>query len=209
MNPDEPAIKICEVCSKREMAAPVGNYEFQYEGDGYELMMWIQEKIDKTWSLNKSKKMTKQLETLRDLTPRETDMYPARFSIYDRDSQAFVHFNLNQATGEIAVKYEGEKGTKGGNPWWCVSEPRTPESSVCGEGPSKITLLPTSDAHGASIVEYLQKNVLRRVGAPAAKNVPMPRNNGWTNVPQNAGARRSRKMSRRNRKRRGTRNNRR
>jgi len=175
------------------MAAPVRNYEFHYADDGYELMMWIQDKIDKTWNLNKSKEMTGRLETFGGLTPRETDMYPSRFSIYDRDSQAFVHFKLNQATGDITVSYEGDKGKKGGNPWWCLAEPRTPESSVCGEGPAKITLLPASDIHGDSILEYLQKNVLRRLGG----NTPA------------AGGRRSRKMTRRNRKRRATRNNRR
>ena len=166
---------------------PASNYEFNYDGRDDALMMWIQEKLDKTYSLNKSKNSTHLLKTFADLQPSEADMYPSRFSIYARDVQAFVHFNLNQATGEITVSYQG-RGEKGGNPWWCVAEPRT-DSSVCGEGPRKITLLPASDEHGPSIVEYLQSHILRRVPG---------RSRSRSNTSQRAGARK-RRNTRKNR----------
>ena len=172
----------------------MANYEFHYEEDGEPLQTWIQEKVYATQRLNRTKAQTGRLEAFGGLEPREVDMEPTLFSIYSRDVEASVYFRLNSSTGEIRVSYESEEfGNKGGNPWWCLAEPRNAESTVCGERPGKISMLPRSDPHGLSILEHLQANVLRRIpgrgNAPRANAVPRPRNNAWTNVPQNAGSR--------------------
>ena len=145
------------------------NYEFHYEHDGEDLMLWIQEKVDKIHKLNRGK-VGGKFEALEGLEPREVDMNPRQFAVYSRDVEASVHFRLNPTTGDIAVSYESESfGNKGGNPWWCIAETR-PESSVCGEGPKKISMLPAEDPHSPSIVEYLEANIRRRLpgGANAA-----------------------------------------
>jgi hypothetical protein len=183
----------------------MANYEFHYREDGEPLIVWIQEKIDKTTNLNLAKRRIPAVERFQGLEAREFDLEPNVCRLYCRDPNAAVYFKLNQTTGEIRTVYDSEEyGNKGGNPWWCIAESRNTESTTCGEGPQKLTLLPASDPHGMSIVEYLQANVLRRIpgrgNAPRANAVPLPRNNAWTNVPQNAGSRKKSSKRRSTRK---------
>jgi len=148
-------------------------FEFQYPGEGDELLMWIQAKIDKIYWLNRGKKGGK-FENLQDLEVRENDMFPTEFNAYSRSPEASVYFALDPVTGAISVSYYSESfGNKGGNPWWCIAESR-PESSVCGTGPTKITMLPADDEHAMSIKEYLETHIKREVptgNAMGAANV--------------------------------------
>ena len=177
------------------------NYEFHYVNDGEDLMLWIQEKVDKIHKLNRGK-VGAQFKALEGLEPRETDMYPRQFAVYSRDVEASVYFRLNPSTGDISVLYRSESfGNKGGNPWWCIAETR-PDSSVCGEGPKKISMLPAEDPHSPSIVEYLLANVRRRL--PGAANAA-PR---AANAAPAGGVRNSRKQRKQRKHRKQTRKNR-
>jgi len=178
-------------------------FEFQYPGEGDELLLWIQEKIQKIYMLNRTKKGHK-FQILQDLEVRENDMLPTEFNAYCRDIEASVHFKLNPATGVISVSYYSESfGNKGGNPWWCIAESR-PDSSVCGTGPTKITMLPADDEHAMSIKEYLDAHIKREIpdapAAPALVGVA-PACGPMGCLPTAGGSRKkNRKASRKNRK---------
>ena len=159
-------------------------YEFQYHEDGAPLQLWIQTKIDKLVRLNAGK-VGARFENLELLEPRETDMLPTRFVVYSRDPEASARFTLNPATGDISVTYASEAlGNRGGNPWWCIAESRQ-DSSVCGEGAERITMLPAGDAHSMSIKEYLDVQIKQEIHDP---------------VPITGGKRKSRKNRKASRK---------
>jgi hypothetical protein len=164
----------------------MANYEFHYANDGYDLLEWIHTKIQKIYSVNRTKVGSK-FKALEGLEAREFDLHPRQIGLYSRDVEASVYFRLDQTTGDIKVFYVSESyGKKGGNPWWCIAESR-PDSSVCGEGSNKISMLPADDPHSPSIVEYLLANVRRRIP-------------GAANVAPAGGARKSRKQRKQTRK---------
>jgi len=155
---------------------------------------WITAKVTKMERLTERKTRGKslseaQLEKYSLPNVEEIEMDDKQITIVSKAPDCTVIFKLNQRTGDIEVKYESEdyggtykkqangsvkKVKAGGNPWWCVAEARTAESSRCGDAPEKISLLPEGDPHSKSIKEYLTKNFVfpRPPTVPASSTKP-------------------------------------